>query len=199
MANEIKMTANEYTNVKDIKENFLFTKNGYLMAYVKISKLNIDLLTQDEKRGKSNQLTASFDGDRKDFAYVSYPREVDIDNHKNDLKSRYMSEEDIGMRNIQEIIMEMYNHLSTSGENYDHQHFIKLWSYIGKRELREVKLELYQRAKSFKERYNAVGIKAEILSAGEIIKMCNLYGNAAQAPFDVPSDSAYERITFLNE
>lgn len=197
MSQEAKLTANQYTNVKDIKENFLFTKNGYLMAYIKINRYNIDLLKQEEKRGKSNQLAASFEGDRKEFAYVSYPREIDIDDHKQDVKERYRQEENIGIRNILEIILETYNHLSTSGENYSHQHYIKIWSYIGKREIREVKLELLQRAKSFVQRYDAVGIKAEILNENEIIKMCNLFGNALQAPFEVPVDSTYERMTFI--
>lgn len=197
MAVEEKLTANQYTNVKDIKENFLFTKNGYLMAYVKVNKFNIDLLKREEKRGKSEQLAASFEGDKKDFAYISYPREIDIDDHKQEVKDLYITANDIGVRNILEIIQEAYNYLSTSGENYSHQHFIKIWTYIGKRELREVKMELLQRANSFVQRYTEVGIKAEILNSGEIIKMCNLYGNAAQAPFEVPVDNEYERMTFI--
>ena len=77
--NEGKMTVNQYTNVKDIKETFLYTKNGYLMAYIKVNKINIALLRKEEKRGKSDQLAASFGEDRNDFMYVSYPREIDID------------------------------------------------------------------------------------------------------------------------
>lgn len=197
MASNQKITANQFTNVRDIKENFLFTKNGYLMAYIKVHRYNIDLLKYEERKGKSDMLAASFDGDRRDFAYVSYPREIDIDDHKKEVKERYEQEKNIGYRNILEIVAENYNYLSTSGENYSHQHFIKIWSYIGKRELREVKIELLQRAKSFIDRYAAVETKAEVLSAGEIIKLCNLFGNAAQAPFEVPVDIDYERITFL--
>lgn len=195
---EMKMTANQYTNVRDIKEQFLFTKNGFLMAFIRIHKFNIDLLKQEEKRGKSDQLASSFEGERKDFAYVSYPREIDLDKYKNDIRQRYQEEEDIGVRNMLEIMLEELNQLSTSGENYEHQHFIKLWIYIGKRELREVKMELLQRAKSFEKRYRDAGIPAEILESGDIIKMCNLYGNSNQAAFDVPVDESYERMTFIN-
>ena len=192
-----EITANQYTNVRDIKENFLYTKNGYLMAYVKIDKINIALLKREEKRGKSDQLAASFGGDRKDFLYVSYPREIDIDDHKAEVKELSMTTTDTGRRNLLEIIMENYNHLSTSGENYSHQHYIKIWQYIGKKDIREVKTELMQRARSFVQRYEEAGISSKILDSSEIIKMCNLYGNAAQAPFDVQADSSYERITFI--
>lgn len=197
MAKEEKLTANQYTNVKDIKENFLFTKNGYLMAYVNVGKINIDLLKQEEKEGKSNQLASAFEGDKEDFMYVSYPREVDLDKHKKEKKELQANEKDIGICNILDIILEHYNHLSTSGENFTHQHYIKLWSYIGKREIREVKISLLQRARSFVKRYEDVGIKAKILDAGEIIKMCNLYGNSAQAPFDVPMSEAYEGMLLI--
>lgn len=197
MSSEAKITANQYTNVKDIREQFLYTKNGYLMCYVKVHKFNIDLLKREERRGKSNQLASSFEGDKKGFVYVSYPREIDLDNYKNNIKEHYQNEENIGIRNILQILLENANQLSTSGENYEHQHFIKLWSYIGRRELREVKQELLQRAVSFVKRYDAVGIRTEILNSAEIIKMCNLYGNAAQAPFDVPVDNLYERMTII--
>ena len=195
--NEGKMTANQYTNVKDIKETFLYTKNGYLMAYIKVNKNNIALLRKEEKRGKSDQLAASFGEDRNDFMYVSYPREIDIDDHKEEVKGMLLATEDIGRKNLLEIIQENYNHLSTSGENYSHQHYIKIWKYIGKKDIREIKVELMQRAKSFVQRYEEAGIPTKILDSNEIIKMCNLFGNAAQAPFDVPVDSSYERITFV--
>ena len=185
--NEGKMTVNQYTNVKDIKETFLYTKNGYLMAYIKVNKINIALLRKEEKRGKSDQLAASFGEDRNDFMYVSYPREIDIDDHKEEVKGMLLATEDIGRKNLLEIIQ----------ENYSHQHYIKIWKYIGKKDIREIKVELMQRAKSFVQRYEEVGIPTKILDSNEIIKMCNLFGNAAQAPFDVPVDSSYERITFV--
>lgn len=54
--NEGKMTVNQYTNVKDIKETFLYTKNGYLMAYIKVNKINIALLRKEEKEERVTSL-----------------------------------------------------------------------------------------------------------------------------------------------
>lgn len=42
--------------------------------------------------------------------------------------------------------------------------------------------------------YSDCGIKVEILKADAILKMCNLFGNAVMAPFEVPSDLQYEPI-----
>lgn len=199
MARQVQLTANEFVNVKDIKENFIYTKDGYLICHIRVHKIPTDLWTKEELKAKTNVLTASFEGDKKDFAYTAYPREIDIDDHKQDVKQRYIREQNIGRKNILSAISAKYNMLATSGENFAHQQYIKLWSYIGRRDLREVKRELLDRARSFVKRYANIGVKAEILDAGELIKLCNLYNNSLQAPFDVPMNEAYEGMIFLNE
>lgn len=40
--NERKMTANEFTNVKDIKKIYLYTKDGYVFCYLRIYSFNLD-------------------------------------------------------------------------------------------------------------------------------------------------------------
>ena len=80
-------TANEFVNVKDIKRKFLYTKDGYVMVYLRIYPYNLDLLSQEERRAKAAALAASFDGDRKDFVYFTFPREIDLDKYKNTLKN----------------------------------------------------------------------------------------------------------------
>jgi len=199
MSKEQKLTANQFTNVRDIKGNFLETKNGYLMCYIKVDKIPTDLMKTSEKRAKASSLAASHQTDRKDFVYVSYPREIDLDDHKQEVRELYSKEKNKGRRNLLEIAGEHYNFLSTSGENFEHQHFIKIWQYIGNTELREVKVSLMQRARGFVDRYNAIGVPTKILNSGDIIKMCNLYGNSPQAPFEVPVNSFYEGMTIFRD
>lgn len=61
------MTANEFTNVKDVRDCFLYTKDGYIMTYLRIYPINISLMSLEEKKAKTQVLTASFENDRKDF------------------------------------------------------------------------------------------------------------------------------------
>lgn len=195
---EKEITANELVNVKDIKGNILYTKDGFLFGYLQISPYNLDLVSEEERRAKTNAQAMSFDGDRKDFSYQTYPREIDLDRYKEYLKRQYQSElESIGRRRLlAEMLLEAVA-LSTSGENYEHQHYIKLWRKAGSRVEDSVQ-ELKERLAEFKERYEMIGIHAEILGYEQIIKLCNLYGNSGQISYEiVDSNPLYTPLTQL--
>lgn len=193
-----EITLNEFTNVKEIRKNFLYTKNGYLMTYLRVHSLNISLMSLEEKKGRTASLAASFASDRKDFAYFSFPREIDLDNYKQYIKGKYQEEmNDIGKRHLLAGMLLEANDLATSGENFEHQHFIKLWQSVGK-DVSKSEQELWKRTEEFKSRYESAGIPTEILAEQEIIKMCNLFGNSLQAPYDNRDyNLIYEKIAKL--
>lgn len=188
-------TANEFVNVKDIRGNFLFSKDDYLFGYVRIHQLNLDLLSREERYIKTQTLTTSFEADRKSFDYLSFPREIDLDDYKNSLKEKYKSEiNDLGKRRILLIMMQTAQALTTSGENFEHQQFIKIWQRIAGHEA-EAKHELYMRLEEFKARYISVGVQAEILGEQEIMKLCNLFGNSRQVSYEnIESNLVYSNI-----
>lgn len=190
-----EISANEFTNVKDIIGNFLYSRDGKLFCYLRVFPYNLDLLSKEERASITNNLASAFGADNKDFAYMSFPREIDLDDYKNFLKDQYQSElVDIGRRKLLAIMIKEAIILSTNGENYEHHHFIKLWKRIG-RNLNDVKFELSTRAEEFKERYAMVGIQTELLNEEGIIKLCNIYGNSNQAAYDlVDTNTLYSAI-----
>ncbi len=181
-------TANEYTNVKDIQGNFLYTKNGFAFVYIRVYPYNLDLVSTAERKAKTDILAASFDSDRKNFSYFSVPRELDLDEYKTHLSNAYQEEQDskyaLGRRKILRIMLKEAYLLSTSGENYEHQHFFKLWAYLGSNP-KDACHGLLERAEEFRQRYEAVGIKTELLDEVDVIKLCNLFGNGSQAPYEI--------------
>ena len=191
-----EMTANEFTNVKDVKSIFLYTKDGYILTYLRIFYLNINLLTEEEKQAKSQTLTASFENDRKDCTYFTLPREIDLDRYTEELKNLYHSEmTNLGRRHILAEMLTEANMLATSGENYEHQHYIKLWRKI-EGDKTNAENEIKSRTEEFKSRYKNVGINTEILQEAEILKLCNLFGNPTQAAYEqVPDNMFFEMFT----
>lgn len=179
-------TANDFVNVRDIKGEFLYTKDDYLFGFLRIYPYNLDLLSLEEKQLKTHLLAASFDGDKGSFDYFTFPREVDLDNYKNYLKEKHKAElDDLGRRRLLLIMMKTAQELSTTGENYEHQHFIKLWQKIVGKHEAEAKHDLRVRLEEFKARYAAAGIKSEIVTDAELIKLCNLFGNSQQVSNEV--------------
>ncbi|MEG0962413.1 MAG: hypothetical protein RSD28_09725 [Lachnospiraceae bacterium] len=186
MKSKVKeQTASDFVNVKDIKDVFLYTKDDFVMGYIRVHFINIDLLSENERRNKAKRLAGSFEKDRRNFTYCSFPREIDLDNYKSNLKELHRQElNDVGRKKLLEELIVGATELSTSGENYEHQHFIKLWSKIeGNKQHAEN--EIMERQQEFVARYQEVGIATEILRETEIIKLCNLFGNSEQASFEV--------------
>lgn len=195
-----ELTANQFTNVKDIKGNFLYSKNGYLFGYLRVYPFNLDLLAMDERRIKTQNLSLSFEGDRKDFDYGAFPRELDLDDYKNFLKQQYQEElSNYGKRRILAIMIREAAELSTSGENYEHHHYFKIWAKLEKN-INDTKKELLNRLEEFIQRYSSVGIATEILNETEIFKLCNLFTNSQQVSFMTSVDnSIYTPIPMLKE
>lgn len=200
MSNEnISLTANQFVNVSDIKGNFLYTKDNMVFGYLRIHPFNKDLLSKEELRSKTQILTSSFESDRKNFSYFAMQREIDLDGQKKDLERRYRSElSSVGTRHLLKIMIDELTVLSTSGQNYEHQHYIKLWDTYTSSNRPEVEADLRVRLNDFKGRYEAVGISAEILEQQDIIKVCSLFASAAQAPFlQVGKNTRYEPMVRL--
>lgn len=191
-------TANQLTNVKNIRNRILYTKDGYAIVYLRVYSFNMDLLSPEEIRNITTQLTGSFMGDQKNMVYFSLPREVDLDAYKAFLEEKYMSE--IGNHVRKQIIRTMVNQasdLTNAGDTYEHQHFIRLYQEVSGNE-NFVENDLVSRAMDFIERYDTVGIKLEILEDVEILKICNLFGNAGQAVTDSTiTDTRYTTMTKL--
>lgn len=191
------LSLNEFLNVKDIRGQILYTKDNYAIGFIKNNFFNLDLLSREEKRARTNSLTSSFMGDRQDFCYFTLPREVDLDNYKNFLKSEYKSETVPGTRKILEIMYKQSCSLSTSGENYEHQHYLKVWRKITHTEEKATQ-ELIERMRDIVSWYKSIGIKLDILDEKEIIKLCNLFGNSQQAGFEtVDNNFRMEQVMII--
>lgn len=192
-------TANDLVNVKDIKDCFLFTKNGYIMSYLNLGSINIDLLSEEELETITQRQAMSFDGDKSNFDYFTLPSQVNLDPTKEYLKLKHQETESLGKRKGLNLMLREVAYLSTSGENFEHQHYIKIWKLIGSN-LKDSQKELTIRINEFRERYLDAGIVCEILKENEIIKMCNLFGNPQQAPYmGIGAIHFYETFTQIRE
>ena len=186
-----KISANEFTNVANIYRNCLETKDGYLIGFLRIFSYNLDLVSMEKRRAKTSLLALSFQDDRGDFAYVSYPREIDLEKYNLYLKKKYESEiVSVGRKKILADMIKESSDLVLSGDNYEHQHFFKVWARLGNDKGR-AEADLVQRMRDIQRRFEEADIKTEILKESEIIKLCNLFGNAQQASFEHVDDSYY--------
>jgi len=72
--NENQKTAQEFVNVKDIHDRFLYTRDGQIIAYIKIHPISIDLFSDSEKEQISKVLTAELSSVQKPFKFLAVSR-----------------------------------------------------------------------------------------------------------------------------
>lgn len=176
---EKKLTANELTDVKDIRRNTLYTKSEYILGYLKLKPINIDLLTKEEKESLCISLTSTFKTEKKPFSFYSIPRAIDMDSYIKFLSDKYDQEVVNPKRKmlLNAMISDATNKVMNA-TNFEHQFYIKVWESV-KEKNPEINLE--ERLKDFEERFRSVQNETYRLSDIEIIKLCNLFGNSNTA------------------
>ena len=69
-----QITANEFVNVKDIRGNFLYTRDNLALAYLKIYPISTELFSKNEKRLIAKQLTVSLSSAQYPFQLLAVSR-----------------------------------------------------------------------------------------------------------------------------
>lgn len=198
--NNIDITANEFSNFLDIKNNILYTKDNKIFGYLRIYPSNMELNTKAENEALTSILVANFKGDNQNMSYISLPREVDNDKQKLFLENKYMQEIDnIKKKQILSIMLKHAIELSSNHENYEHQIFLKVWMDVkdSNADLYLEEQELKRRLYYYQQFYTAVKIKTQILDDVEILKICNLFNNGIQATNEYIQDIRYTEHTTL--
>ena len=170
-----QITANEFINVKDIKDRFLYTRDGQIIAYIKINPISIDLFSDTEKEQMCRALTAELSNTRKPFKFLAVSRPVDISpliNEYSQLLSETNNQKQKELLRNEMMVMSNY---AISGEVIERQFYIMLW--VNCKE--DVEKELLKECREFVSKFESGNIRCEILKEQEIVRLCNLINNPA--------------------
>ena len=184
-----QITANELTDVSDIRNNILYTKSNNSLGFLRLMPINIDLMSEDELETLSNNLTAQFKPEKDNFVIFSIPRTVDMEAYLAQLTNNYDQEFENPYR--KEILKEMIRQASETvlkGDNFEHQYYIKAWAKYNPNVSGTEKI-IYDRIQNFQNRYESVQNKTKDVDDIEILKLCNLYGNGNSAIMESYEDN----------
>jgi len=71
-------TAQQFINVRDVKDKYLYTKDGLVLTYLRVHAISIDLYSKAEKNSLIKQLTAELSDIQYPFKFMAVSRPVDI-------------------------------------------------------------------------------------------------------------------------
>lgn len=172
---ESSKTAQEFVNVTDIRDIFLYTKDKLLISYVKVQPISLDLLSENEKKLLAKQLTAELSSEDNPFKFLAVSRPVDITPLVNEYMDLIAKSSDLIQKELLRQEIQLITNYSLSGEVVERQFYYMLWEKISD----GAENDLRKRTTDFANKLRNAGVKSTILKENEIIRLCNLVNNPA--------------------
>ncbi|MCX7748245.1 MAG: hypothetical protein N2645_15365 [Clostridia bacterium] len=170
-----QQTANEFINVKDVRDKYLYTRDNKIMMYIKISPIAIDLLSEREKKSLTKQLTAELSAEQKPFKFLAVSRPVDISPLISDYSQLMASTSNQKQKELLRNEMFVMSNYAMSGDVVERQFYIMIWERFEDGIEREISKRCYELTSKFE----GCGISCEILNQQDIVRLCNLVNNPA--------------------
>ena len=170
--NAAMQTAQEFINIKDIKDRFLYTKDGMTLIFLRLHAISIDLYSKSEKSVLIKQLTAELSDIQYPFKFMAVSRPVDISPLINDLTAMLKNSDEKRKELLRQEILQMSSY-ALSGEIVERQFYISLWDKYED----GIEKDIYKRAALLAEKFTTNGIGCEVIGEKEIVRLINLVHN----------------------
>lgn len=165
-------TAQEFINVRDVKDKYIYTKDGLVLIFLRVHSISIDLYSKSEKNSLIRQLTAELSDVQYPFKFMAVSRPVDISPLIVDMQSMLKDAGDKQKELLRQEILQMSGY-ALSGEIVERQFYISLWDKYED----GVEKDLFKRAALLAEKFSGNGIGCDVLTEKEIIRLLNLVNN----------------------
>jgi hypothetical protein len=165
-------TAQQFINVRDVKDKYLYTKDGLVLAFLRIHAISIDLYSKGEKNSLIKQLTAELSDIQYPFKFMAVSRPVDISPLIADMQGMLKTADDKRKELLRQEILQMSSY-ALSGEIVERQFYISIWEKYEE----GVEKDLFKRASLLAEKFTTNGIGCDVLVEKEIVRLLNLVNN----------------------
>lgn len=163
--NKNTQSLNEFLNIKNIKENYLYTLDEQVISFIKVNPMNIELLSDKELEEKMDSSSIEFSNEQYPYKIIVVPRAVDI--------SDYIREqEELRNKLTDDICIEIINNrIISTTEMIENKNIIENEFYIMIYDSNKdnIEIELNKRANNWVGRLKNCGLKSEILEERDII------------------------------
>ena len=162
---------NEFLNIKNIDENFLYTLDNKVITFIKVYPINTELFLEEELENKMDSMSVEFSNEQYPYSIFVIPRKVDI--------SDYVKEQEELKKNIQdEISIKIVEkriiatHELVADKNIIENEF---YLYIWEEDSDNIKEKILKRANNWRKRFKDCGFETEILEKTQIILLAKSF------------------------
>ena len=151
-------TCNEEVGILDIRNNYIYTRDGNVIAGIKIYSINTQLLTDREKENLINDLSAELSSEQEDIKYFNIARAVDISPLQEYLSEIIGTTDNAIQKRLLKTHLKEVQRMSLNGEIVERQSFIM----INSKRTDNCEKDLLKRCMELSNKFERCDIKTEI-------------------------------------
>lgn len=158
-------TLNEFLNIKDVIENYLYTLDNQVLLFIKVNPINTELFSLEELENKMDMMSVEFSNEQYPYKIIVIPRKVDITDHINEQQElRQRLQNEICIDIVEKRIIATHE-LVADKNIIENEFYLCIWD----KNSENVKENLIKRANVWKQRFKNSDFKTEILEKKDII------------------------------
>ncbi len=162
---------NEFLNIKNIDEKFLYTLDNKVISFIKIYPINTELFSEEELENKMDSMSIEFSNEQYPYSIFVIPRKVDISDYvKEQEKLKKIIQDEISKKIVEKRIIA--THELVADRNIIENEF---YLYIWENDSDNVKEKILKRANNWKKRFKECGFESEILEKTQIILLAKSF------------------------
>lgn len=173
-------TAQQWMPIADIDNNIVYRKDDLLVGMIRVQPVNIDLLSDAEKKRKIESLTEEWNGEKEGFQIFSIGRPVDLNSYLEWLQQIAREEQDFTRKKILRGYIQQASRMASNGEATERRFYIIITKKAGKK----AEDELKSRLNEMRIKLSSAELTADICTDDEIVELYSLFAYPAQASFE---------------
>ncbi|MDR2899663.1 MAG: hypothetical protein LBU94_05060 [Clostridiales bacterium] len=169
-------TANDFVNIRDIQNDMLYTKDGYIFAYLRIEPISLELLSTEEEYTKGRQFSAEFSQIKCGYKLFSTSRPVDVTMLVENFDRRKQSATNLIRRQLLNMRLNEINDIALNGDILENQFYLILWEKLS-RDTKDSERAITRTFGEILTRLKGCGMGISQCNQADIIKLLNLIAN----------------------
>ena len=177
MSKKVKESSNLFLNIRDVRNNFIYTIDDKVISIIKIFPKNCKLMSKSEKLSHATSLTQNFSSELKPFKLYFTNRPVDLQKNQDyqaNLMDRETNSDKFALLNKRS---KSFGILSTTGKALESEAYIEIFETNHE----YAEQELIKRLNDIQMKFTNSGYKTEVLEESSIIQLIQGYTNPSVA------------------
>lgn len=156
---------NEFLNIKNIEENFLYTLDEQVILFIRINPINTNLFSEEELEIKMNSMSIEFCNEQYPYTVFIIPRKVDITDYIKEQETLKRKLQDETSINIVEKRILATHQLVANKNIIENEFYLLIWD----NDSEDIKEKLNRRANTWMKRFKNCEFQTRTLNKSEII------------------------------